>query len=1110
MKKEMIGMGGKKTHPWGRALALLLSLCMIWSMTAFTVMAEEADGADAYRIEVTADNTSPKAGDTVHFTAKVFKGDTEITDLGAEGVELWWWPDQWTEGHKDGLIDSVLSDNSGQVFEVDMTLPSVGNYYIVAQLEADGNELTRAMIPFAVTEAETPDPGEDDTEGYVQGDINVKKVEDLSEDFIMGLDISSVISEFNSGVTYQDFDGNVIDNISDFCKFLKDDCGITNIRVRVWNDPYDSEGNGYGGGDNDVETAVKIAEGCADAGLKMLVDFHYSDFWADPSKQQPPKAWEDYGLEEKEEAIRTFTTDSLEKIAATGAEIDMVQVGNETTNSFVGETGTNYADMCTLFNAGAKAIRDFDKNIRIVIHFTNPERTNQLVNWAERLQNNNVDYDILATSYYPYWHGTLENLKSQFQTVREEYGKDVMVAETSYAYTLNDTDGHDNTVRVGQNDNVTSYEFSEQGQADCIRDIIAAVSEAGGLGVYYWEPAWITVGDTTGLEGDAYDARVEENKNLWETYGSGWASSYSGEYDPDDAGVWYGGSAVDNQAMFDADGAALASLHVWDYVKTGAVSDKISAESIETVSETIEKNGSYTLPDTVNVSYSDGTTVAENVVWNEEDAAAVNTSLPGTYVVRGTVTFSKEVTAGSYEGFTEAETTFTLTVKGKEETNLITDADAAGFENGSDFTVSNITIPNAENVYEGAYSAHWYQAEGGSGSFIYNVPLALEPGWYTFSAAAMGETGDQVTLNILDEEEQVLFAGDPTELTGWTNNTAEWLTPSVTFYLEAQTTVKLQGSVDILAGGWGAVDSMRLVSHESPAYVDNGDGTHQIVCGDCGVKLEDAVPCVYTASAVTDASEGQNASVTYTCACGARKEEAVQVSVEGMDEEVNLKTGESAALDTQIKVQSIPDSVTLQDTGTYETSDGSVVTVDENGTVSAIGAGTAYVTYTVKGNIVIDGISKVFTAAQKSVDVQVETAEEPGTDPSEPGNEPGTEPSEPGNEPGTEPSEPGNEPGTDPSEPGNEPGTEPSDPGKEPGMNPSDSNSDPDRNTGGSQIQKGDKVNTADKSLQSSDEASQKTVKTGDEGVHPVFWISLMAICVVAAVSAAARMRKRF
>ena len=371
-------MGKKKRNPWKRALALLMSLCMIWSMAAFTVLAEEPEGEDNYRIEVTVDNENPKAGDTVHFTAKVMNGDTEITDLDAAGLSLWWWPDQWTSGHEDGLVDAAPSDNSGSVFEVDMTLPSVGNYYIVAQLKSGETELTKTVVSFTTTEADTPDEG--NTDGYVQGELNVKKVDNLSDDFIMGLDISSVISEFNSGVTYRDFEGNVIDNISDFCKFLKEDCGITHIRVRVWNNPYDSEGNGYGGGDNDVDTAVKIAEGCEDAGLKMLIDFHYSDFWADPSKQQPPKKWESYDLEEKAEAIRNFTTDSLGKIAATGADIDMVQVGNETTNSFVGETGTNYADMCTLFNAGAEAIRAFDQNIKIVIHFTNPERTNQLVN----------------------------------------------------------------------------------------------------------------------------------------------------------------------------------------------------------------------------------------------------------------------------------------------------------------------------------------------------------------------------------------------------------------------------------------------------------------------------------------------------------------------------------------------------------------------------------------------------------------------------------------------------------------------------------------------------------------------------------------------------------
>lgn len=1056
-------MGKKKSSIWKSALALFMSLCMVWGAASFTSLAEGTDAENDYRIEIAADNNNPKAGDAVHFTAKVMKGGTEITDLEEAGLSLWWWPDQWSEGCEDGLTDTVLSDNSGNVFEVDITMPSVGKYYIVAQLQDSGkNELARSTVGLSTSEA--GDSGEDDTEGYIQGELNVKKVDDLSDDFIMGLDISSVISEFNSGVTYQDFDGNVIDNIADFCKFLKEDCGITHIRVRVWNDPYDSEGNGYGGGDNDVDTAVEIAKGCADAGLKMLVDFHYSDFWADPSKQQPPKEWESYDLEEKAEAIRNFTTDSLGKIAATGADIDMVQVGNETTNSFVGETGTNYADMCRLFNAGAEAIRKFDPDIKVVIHFTNPERPNQLVNWAARLQNNKVDYDILATSYYPYWHGTLENLKSQFEAVRTQYGKDVMVAETSYAYTLADTDGHDNTVRVGQNDNVTSYEFSEQGQADCIRDIIAAVNEAGGLGVYYWEPAWITVGDTTGLEGEAYTAQVEANEQVWEKHGSGWASSYSGEYDPDDAGVWYGGSAVDNQAMFGSDGAALDSLHVWEYVKTGAISNKISAETIESVSGTIEKNGTYTLPDTINVSYSDGTTVAEPVEWNTDDIAAVNTALPGTYVIGGTFTFSKEITGGNYEGFTQAETTYTLTVKGKEESNLITEADAAGFEDAEAFTSKNIQIPysGGNDAYDNTEYAHWYLEKGGTGEFIYNVPIALEPGWYTFSVVAMGEKGDKVSLNILDESGQILFKGNAAELTGWTNNQDEWLNPSVTFYLDKKTTVKLQGTVEILAEGWGSVDNMQLVSHENYAYKDNGDGTHQLLCGDCGIKLEDAAECIFAASSVTDAAEGQAAYVTYTCVCGAQENKDVPVSITGMTEDMSLKTGESTTLDAQIEAGSIPEDVTLQESGTYASSDENVVKVDADGRVTAAGEGTAYITYTVKGNVALNGSTEVFTAAQKSIAVKVTAAAEP---------DPGTEPSDPDEKPGTVPTQPGGG---------------------------SDGNTD---NTG-------DKPKGEDTTFVVPGSSSQNAVQTGDDAVSPTIWIVLMGVCVFTAAVTAIKVRK--
>lgn len=643
---------------------------------------------------------------------------------------------------------------------------------------------------------------EDDT--AVEADINVEKVPGLSDDFIMGMDISSVISEFNSGVTYQDFDGNIIDNVSDFCKFLAE-CGVTHVRVRVWNDPYDSNGNGYGGGDNDIETAVKIAEGCADAGLKMLVDFHCSDFWTDPSKQQTPKAWEGYTLDKKADALKSFLTDSLTKLAATGADIAMVQVGNETNNAFIGESDT--ADMCTLFNAGSEAIRAFNDSIKVVIHVTNPESSN-MTRWAGILDSNNVDYDVLATSYYPSWHGTLANLKSQLQTVKDTYGKDVMVAETSYAFTLEDTDGHDNTIHEGNNTDMmteTQYPFTPQGQASFLRDVIDTVNQAGGLGVYYWESAWITVGDTTGLEGEEYSARVDANKELWEKYGSGWASSYSAQYDPDDAGLWYGGSAVDNQAMFDSDGSALASINVWKLVKTGAVSNHVSVDAIVSPSETIEAGEGYTLPEVVTVTYNSGE-VEEEVSWNESDISTANPDIAGTYVINGTVTFSKEVDSGEYAGKSSAPVTFTLTVK---EPNRIP-ADVAGFEVADDsaFTIvgTGINLPATDDPKEGSRSMHWYSAAAEVDTVTYDTPITLEPGRYTFEISAQGYTGDTVSVRILDTAGEVLFSGDPVSMAGW----AVWQTPSISFALSEKTDVLVQIEVDMQAEGWGTADCMYL------------------------------------------------------------------------------------------------------------------------------------------------------------------------------------------------------------------------------------------------------------------------------------------------------------
>ena len=156
------------------------------------------------------------------------------------------------------------------------------------------------------------------------------------------------------------------------------------------------------------------------------MDFHYSDFWADPAKQQAPKAWANLDENGKADKVRAYTAESLQLIRDAGADIAMVQIGNETTKGICGETSV--PKMCAIYRAGCEAVRAFDPNVLIAVHFTNPEAGNY-AKLAYMLSSNQVDYDVFASSYYPYWHGTLENLHEQLKTVAEKYGKKVMVAD---------------------------------------------------------------------------------------------------------------------------------------------------------------------------------------------------------------------------------------------------------------------------------------------------------------------------------------------------------------------------------------------------------------------------------------------------------------------------------------------------------------------------------------------------------------------------------------------------------------------------------------------------------------------------------------------------------
>ena len=454
--------------------------------------------------------------------------------------------------------------------------------------------------------------------------LYVTRVDGLTDDFIFGMDASAVPSLEAGGVKYYDHDGVE----KDVYQILSQN-GINYIRVRVWNDPFDENGKGYGGGNCDIENAIKIGQRATRYGMKLLVNFHYSDFWADPAKQMAPKAWEDFGIEKKCTALYEYTKDCLERLVAAGVDVGMVQIGNETNGAMAGENSSSlggWKKITQLMSAGSKAVREVCPGALVAVHFANPEKVTNYESYSKNLDYYGVDYDVFASSYYPYWHGTYENLAAVLNKVTEKYGKKVMIAETSYAFTPEDSDFYGNTIGEG-GAIVKNYPFTVQGQANLVRDLTdVAVNDINNcIGIFYWEGTWISSG------GESW----EENSLLWEKYGSGWATSYAKDYDPDDAGQWYGGCAVDNQAFFDSKGRAIESLKVFGLMKNGNTVEN-KADAIEDVNLIFDLNGEVEMPTTVNAVMLDNSKEVIPVVWHNVDIDAMKAGGVAKYDIVGT------------------------------------------------------------------------------------------------------------------------------------------------------------------------------------------------------------------------------------------------------------------------------------------------------------------------------------------------------------------------------------------------------------------------------------------------------------------------------------------
>jgi arabinogalactan endo-1,4-beta-galactosidase len=420
-----------------------------------------------------------------------------------------------------------------------------------------------------------------------------------------------------SGVRFYDRNGQV----ADLFQVLADG-GVNYARIRIWNDPWDAEGRGYGGGNTDVARAAIMAKRATDAGMKVLLNFHYSDFWADPGKQMVPKAWQGFSVEQKATAIYEFTKASVRSIRAAGGNVAMVQIGNETNGSICGvsSSGTGgQANFTSLIKAGARAVREVDPGILVAVHISDPQRSGAYAAFTKMLDDYDVDYDVFGSSYYPFWHGTIANLTSQLATIANTYNKRVAVFETSYMFTTNNGDGWSNTGSA----TAPWTPARIQTQADFIHDIVAGIAGIGakGAGVFLWEPAWIPVGTTAAA-----------NRPLWEQYGSGWATSYAAEYDPNDAGQWFGGGDCEHRALFDYSGNPLPTADIFNLLRTGSTQVTIVGAASPTVTVPV---GDFAVPNVVAVELSNGSTRLLPAVWTAAQVTAARNAGVGTYTIAG-------------------------------------------------------------------------------------------------------------------------------------------------------------------------------------------------------------------------------------------------------------------------------------------------------------------------------------------------------------------------------------------------------------------------------------------------------------------------------------------
>lgn len=362
-----------------------------------------------------------------------------------------------------------------------------------------------------------------------------------TNDFIRGVDVSTLDMLEDLGAVYYQ------NGVQGDALTILHNNGANYVRLKLWVDPYDANGNAYGGGNNDYATTLALAQRAKNLGMGILIDFHLSDFWADPANQIKPKAWENLTYSQLQTTVYNYMKTTLNNFASAGIVPDMVQVGNEISAGILYEDGQivvngteDFSGLAGLLEYAIAGVRDSSAaNTKIILHLDMGGQ-NSLYTWFFRgllTESPNLDFDVFGLSYYPMWHGTMEGLQYNLNYLANTYNKEVCVVETAYAWTTEDGDGVGNVFIEGDEE-TGGYEASTDGQFEFMNDletVLLNVPNDLGIGFFYWEPEWVPVQDGTYATsaGVAYKNDTVTPSNTW-----------------------------DNMTLFDFNGNALSSIKV--------------------------------------------------------------------------------------------------------------------------------------------------------------------------------------------------------------------------------------------------------------------------------------------------------------------------------------------------------------------------------------------------------------------------------------------------------------------------------------------------------------------------------------------------------------------